>query len=105
MAESKKKELNAGEKKALFETYSKADGEHAAAKAAMEKANEKRSNAVKAISDALGIGPFNFKGRILTVVKRKSGVEKDDEGNAVEGTGTDTYYFKSPSKSEVQDIG
>ena len=92
------KKFSATEKKALFETYKKADDTFTKAKASLEAAGEARSKTVKAIHDALGIGPFNYKARILTVVKR---VQKVDG----EPTGKETYYFKSPSSQEVQDIG
>jgi hypothetical protein len=85
--------LSKAEKKKLFEAAEKEQGSVDRARAALEDASEKRSKAVQAIFEKCGAGPFNFKGRVLTITKRK---RKDSDEL--------TYYFKSPSKNEIEDI-
>lgn len=79
-------------KRKLFEEYELADHEVAAAKAIFEAALAKRSNVVKAIHDAYGKGPFNYRGGVTIVIRPNK------------TTGVTTYFFRERSKKELEDI-
>lgn len=79
--------------KALFVAYDEADAAWEKTKADQESAFRKRSDACQAIYDALGKGPFDYKGQELTITRRSS---KD---------GGETYFFRGKKKDQkVQKI-
>jgi flagellar biosynthesis GTPase FlhF len=82
--------LTPKEEEALFNTYEKAFQKSTAAEAAHKAARLAMSNAVKAIKDAMGSGPFDWMGRMLTVSKAPKG-----EG----------FYFRGEKTREVKKIG
>lgn len=47
----------------------------------------KRSEAVKAILEAYGSGPFSLNGNLITISHHK-----------------DTYFFKRPGKNEIEEV-
>lgn len=80
--------LSKAEKRALFDSYSKADAAWEKAKAHVEELAAQRSNAVKAIHEALGSGPFLYQGEQLRLVVRG-----------------DTYFFRGRTdKNQVEEI-
>lgn len=84
-----KKEPKPGELKALFSVFEAKEQAVKAAEAALAKASEERSAAVAAIGE-FGSGPYNWKGRLLTVTRRKN-----------EETGKTTVFFKSTGDQVV----
>ncbi len=88
------KKLTADDKKALFTSYDSANVAYDKAAAALVKASEAKSVTVKAINDALGTGPFKWKGTQLNIVCRKGSDDKPS-----------VYYFKSPTRADIQEIG
>ncbi len=82
------KKLSMAEKKKLFAEYEKADKTVTTAKATLEEAMAKRSVIVKQLAEGAGVGPFEYKGQILKIMKRTS---KDDPEKA-------TYYFRTESQ-------
>lgn len=87
-----KKELTAKEKKSLFENYEKLNSEVERVERELEKATENRSNQVMKIADALGKGPFLYKGKKLTPVVRTSKL------------GNTSAYFRGDNEREVEEI-
>ncbi len=53
--------------KALFETYEQAEREYEEARTRLEVLQKLKSEAVRAVQQHLGNGPFQFKGRLLTI--------------------------------------
>jgi|SRR5215469_1485406 len=88
--EAPKKVLSKAEKIALFELYDSAHKAVEALEKQLEDANIMKDKAVEAIFNGIGSGPFNWKGRQLTVAKKGKG-----EG----------YYFRGEKKREVEKIG
>ena len=86
--EAKKPELKKGEKKNLFDAADKAGKEEAQAERVLKDAQTKKSVAIKKIYDALGKGPFKWKGEVLTITKRG-----------------ETYFFRGRTQTDVEDIG
>ena len=76
------------EKLDLFMAYDKADTEVVRLEAALEKAREVRSAAVKAVHDACGAGPFAYKGKELRVMHRGH-----------------VYFFRGQGTSDLEVIG
>lgn len=72
----------------LFSAYDAADKEYDELKSKIDAAAQKKSDAVKAICEQVGHGPFKYKGRELRMGRRG-----------------DTFFFKSPSTSETEEIG
>jgi hypothetical protein len=84
-----KKPLSAAETKALFEAVDTCSDEVAQLEKLLEEARAKKSDAIKNIAVQLGSnGPFEWKGRELTITKRG-----------------DTYYFRGESEKKVTKIG
>jgi hypothetical protein len=71
----------------LFKAYARADEAVAEAKKGVDTAIAARSDAVKAISDYAGKGPFGHGGDVLKVVSRG-----------------DLYYFRGRAEQEVTQI-
>jgi hypothetical protein len=88
--EPERKPISPKEEKALFEGYELAHQKFVVAEQALATAKATVGAAVKAIYDALGKGPFGWKGRELTVAKSAKG-----EG----------LYFRGEKKREVKRIG
>lgn len=65
-----KPKLTAQEKKILFAAADKADKEVDDTEVLLEELREHRSDAIKAIHDAMGKGPFDYKGRTLSIAVR-----------------------------------
>ncbi len=89
-----KKKLTAEQKKALFVNYDTATRVYDKIATSLVKASEEKSAAVQAINDALGTGPFKWKGTQLNIVCRKGSDDKPS-----------VYYFKSPTRADIQEIG
>lgn len=85
-----KPKLTKAEKAALFEAYETAHQKVSAAEKVLDDAKTAQGGAVKAIFEALGKGPFSWKGRELTVAKSAKG---------------DGYHFRGESTREVEKIG
>jgi hypothetical protein len=83
-----KKNLSVDEKKRLFDAYEKFDAQVVALDKQKEALLAQRSEAVKAIHDSLGKGPFSWKGNVLTIVARK-----------------DNFFFRGKGDNEVEKIG
>lgn len=82
-------ELSNEEKLALFEAVEEIENEELDASDALEEVRKRKSEAIKAIEETLGNkGPFKWKGRILTITKRR-----------------DTYFFRTRKESGIEDIG
>ena len=94
------KALSKEEKIKLFEAYEKYQLAVDTAEQAVEAAKVKRGLAVKAIIDALGQGPFQWRDEILTPTVRQS---KDDDGKPI---GEPTYFFRGKRKEQtIERIG
>lgn len=99
----------ADELKAQFATYEKADQEVRVLEKSLEAAIAKRSEAVRVIGLG-GAGPYNFKGRLLTVTSRvnderftalKEAGKTDDEAKEE----SKRYFFKSTGDQVVTNVG
>lgn len=77
----------AAETKSLFENYKKAEKAYEDARAHLEVLQKAKSDAVKAILDAAGSGPFKFEGRQLTVSHKG-----------------DSYFFKGKKEAKVVEV-
>lgn len=78
------------EKSAKREAFDKVvamEAEVNACKQTLANLVAKRSEAVKAILDAYGAGPFSLEGNLITVSHHK-----------------DTYFFKRPGKNEIDEV-
>lgn len=75
------------EAKKMFAEYDRCEKALDQAKVAVDECMAERSVAIEAIHNAMGSGPFEWKGRVLNIRKRG-----------------DTYFFVSPSASGVQRI-
>ena len=73
--------------KTLFRVYQAAQDRIGAAQLALEAAMVERSNAVQAIKEALGTGPFSYRGQTVSVSSRGT---KNPDGT-IASTG---YFFK-----------
>lgn len=73
--------------KALFQAYQKAQDDVESARGALEVAMVARSAAVLAIKEALGIGPFQWRGATVTVSSRST---KGPDGSVA----STNYFFK-----------
>lgn len=82
--------------KALFQAYQAAQDAVDAARAALETATVARSNAVLAIKEALGTGPFQWKNATVTVSSRGT--------KASDGSVASTNYFFKGIGGAVQTI-
>lgn len=98
--------------KALFQRATQLDADVLTAREAVETAIAKRGEAVKAIQEALGSGPFDYKGDILTIRGRDQKV-RDEEGEVVmvEKDGKmvpkiagKTWFFVSQGDKKLQKI-
>ncbi len=98
----------------LFAQYESVEAAAEKAKAELEKLNEQKSAAVRAIADkakelGFGAGPFNRGGRHLTVSTRQEYEEKEVEkdGRTVMvkvPVGEPTYFFRGPKAAAI-DLG
>lgn len=86
------------QKTKLFQDYFQAEEALTKTKQAMDTATELRSLTVKAILDALGRGPFQIRGKVVTIVARSS---KNDDPT---GEAPVNYFFKSVGKQEIEKI-
>lgn len=86
--EEKKPELSKTAKKQLFDAADKAGKEEADAERVLKAAQAKKSGVIKKIYEALGKGPFKWKGEVLTITKRG-----------------ETYFFRGRTQTDVEDIG
>lgn len=75
------------DKRALFKAYEDAAGAKAKAEKTLQEASKKQTEAVKAIFEKCGKGPFKWKGKVITVVKKG-----------------DTYFFRGPKEREAEEI-
>jgi hypothetical protein len=81
------------EKILLFETYSEIEDEFEAIKRSTARIVEKRSEIVEKIFAKYGTGPFKYKGVYYTVSKRTNRLNMKD-----------TYFFKSPNNTYIEEI-
>jgi hypothetical protein len=82
-----RKALNKAEMKALFDEYEKAQSGVTDAEAELKACQNRRSSAVREISEQIGNGPFEWKGQRLRIMSRG-----------------DTHYFLGEAKG-VTKIG
>ena len=90
--EALKAEITVEQKRKMFADYDSAHERALAAQIEADKVKAAEGVFVQAIIEKLGNGPFLYKGRQLTAVVRNN---KD---------GSQTYFFKGPNQSEVQEI-
>lgn len=72
----------------MFGNYDSLSAQESKLQAELDKIKAAKSDAVQEIADAMGSGPFEWKGQKLTIMKR--------------GT---TFFFKGESKKDVKKIG
>lgn len=80
-------------RKQMFETYSEIEEEFEAIKRSTTRCVAKRSDIVEKIFNKFGVGPYKYKGVYYTVSKRTNRL-----------TMKDTYFFKSPNNTHVEEI-
>jgi hypothetical protein len=90
---TEQKVFNVEQKKAMFAAYATAHEASIKAQKVADDTKDAEGGFVQTIMEALGNGPFNYKGTILTAICRNN---KD---------GSKTYFFKRPSDNEIQEIG
>lgn len=88
--------LTVADKRKLMDAYNKANEAVKAAGEAFDKATELRSEAVSAIYDACGAGPFKHDGKLLSIRKRGP-TEKNPDAKV-------TAYFVEHGSSNIQEI-
>ena len=86
-AEPAKPVLSAAEKKALFDRAFAYDDAVAQLEAQIENIKKEKSVAVKAVQDACGKGPFQYRGREITISSREG-----------------THFFKDYGKRDLETI-
>lgn len=87
-----KKVYSVEQKKKMFADYSAAHERTLAAQKAADEMKEAEGAFVSTIMNALGNGPFSYKGQVLTAICRNN---KD---------GSKTYFFKRQSEADLQEI-
>lgn len=85
--------VSANQMKQLFAAYSKTATDVEKQEQVLEDFMQKRSDAVKAISETCGTGPFRFKGQLVTIRGRGP---TDKRPNAKE-----TFYFVSIGDQDI----
>lgn len=75
------------EKQALFKAYEDAAAAKVKAEKNLQDASKKQTAAVKGIYDKCGKGPFKYKGKVITIVKKG-----------------ESYFFRGPKEREAEEI-
>lgn len=111
--ETAKKTPKPGELPKLFKEYEAADQELRVLEQSLEALIIKRSEAVRSIGE-FGAGPYDYKGKLLTVTSRKNeeafkkaleGVETPTADQTAEATRKATrFFFKSTGEQNITKV-
>lgn len=92
--ENGKKQISKADAKAMWDTVRKTSAAVKQAEEQLQHAMQRRSNAVKAVAEAMGNGPFEVKDLGLVTIRTRQPTEKDEKGEKVK-VGDPTYFVVS----------